>query len=70
MTTPQSPVIPESIVRHNAMIEKANLRLEELWAAKVHAVARIMGQGVEICIERPSFRGRNWASRSYEIIPY
>lgn len=59
----------QAIERHNAMIQKANARLEELWAAGIRAEARPNGQGVTITIERPSGR-RGHVTRSFEIIAY
>jgi len=59
----------ESVKRHNAMIEKANARLEALWAAGVTAQGRLTAQGVDITIERPSAK-KGYVTRSHEIIPY
>lgn len=66
MTTTE---VPESVQRHNAMIEKANARLEQLWAAGVKAEGKVTAQGVDITIERPSPK-KGHVTRSHEIIPY
>jgi hypothetical protein len=60
--------VSEAIERHNRMIERANERLRQLREAGVNATGRLIAQGVEITIERPSFRGREFVERSYEII--
>lgn len=56
--------------RHNAMVEKANARLEHLWRNNVKASARHCIYGVEISIEQASSKGRRYVRRSFEIIKF
>jgi hypothetical protein len=63
-----SPEVLATLTRHNEMIQRANARIAQLEAVGQFGGAREMGQGVEITIIRPSFKGRHYRSRSYEII--
>ena len=67
MTTELPPECIEDLKRRNAVITQANARIAQLGSSCVRA--REMAQGVELTIERPSWK-KGHVARSYEIIPW
>lgn len=53
------------IERHNDMIARANAEIDALEAANIPCRARLMAQGVEIEIHRPTWGG---VSRNFLIV--